>query len=67
MSLAWHAAAFQRAKQLPRIKTVLRQLEEVFNASAGYGELAERQMAAMASLGVPPIEIEAAEERESQE
>ena len=67
MSLAWHAAAFQRANRLPRLTTVLRRLEEVFNASAGHGELAERQMAAMASLGVPPIEIEAAEEQESQE
>ena len=55
MSLAWHAAAFQRAKRLPSLTTVLRQIEDGSSARPRTPEeeqqqVVERQMAAFASL-----------------
>ena len=57
MSLAWHAAAFQRAKRLPSLTTVLRQIEDGPAARARrprtpeeQQQVVERQMATFASL-----------------
>ena len=57
MSLAWHAAAFQRAKRLPSLSTVLRTIEDGPAAHARrprtpeeQQHVIERQMAAFASL-----------------
>ena len=56
MSLAWHAAAFQRAKRLPSLTTVLRQIE-TDGARARrprtpeeQQQVVERQMTAFTSL-----------------
>ena len=57
MSLAWHAAAFQRSKRLPSLTTVLRQIEDGPAARARrprtpeeQQQMVERQMATLASL-----------------
>ena len=57
MSLAWHAAAFQRAKRLPSLTTVLRQIEDGPASRARRPRTPEeqqhvvaRQMAVFASL-----------------
>ena len=57
MSLAWHAAAFQRAKRLPSLTTVLRQIEDAAarqrrprTPEEEQQHVVERQMAAFASL-----------------
>ena len=55
MSLAWHAAAFQRAERLPSLTTVLRQIEDGPSARPRTPEeeqqaLVTRQMTAFASL-----------------
>ena len=58
MSLAWHAAAFQRAKRLPSLTTVLQQIEDGPAARARrprtpeeeQQQLVGRQMATFASL-----------------
>ena len=55
MSLAWHAAAFQQAKRLPSLTTVLRQIEDGSSARPRTPEeeqqaLVTRQMTAFAIL-----------------
>ena len=54
MSLAWHTAAFQRAKSFPSITTVLRQIEDGPAARPRTPEeqqqVVTRQMTAFASL-----------------
>ena len=55
MNLAWHAAAFQRAKRLPSLTTVLRTIEDGPAARPRTPEeeqqaLVARQMMAFASL-----------------
>lgn len=57
MSVAWHAAAFQRAKRLPSLTTVLRQIEDGSALRARrphtpeeQQHAVERQMAVFASL-----------------
>ena len=58
MSLAWHTAAFQRAKSFPSLTTVLRQIEDGPAARARRPRTPEeeqqalvtRQMTAFASL-----------------
>ena len=57
MSLAWHAAAFQRAKRLPSLTTVLRTIEDGPAARARrprtpeeQQHVVEWQMAVFASL-----------------
>ena len=56
MSLAWHAAAFQRAKSFPSLTTVLRQIEDGPSArprtpaEEQQQALVTRQMATFASL-----------------
>ena len=55
MSLAWHAATFQRAKRIPSLTTVLRQIEDGPAARPRTPEeeqqaLVTRQMTAFAIL-----------------
>ena len=57
MSLAWHAAAFQRAKRLPSLTTVLRQIEDAAarqrrlrTPEEEQQHVVARQMAVFASL-----------------
>ena len=53
MSLAWHAAAFQRAKRLPSLKTVLQKLEEPA-AGGRRTKTREQQIALFEGLGAGP-------------